>query len=111
MKSGGVTQSFLAEVLGTSQAAISNYLSGRIPHSDKLFGIANYFQVSIDDLLQRDLTKTSKEPVAGPVRRRLAFDALTDHLAGLPDDECERLCKVLLNVLKHLKSDAHKNSF
>lgn len=51
-KSKGLTQEELAEALFVSRTAISKWESGRgYPNIDSLKGIANYFSVSIDELL------------------------------------------------------------
>ncbi len=51
-KSRGLTQEELAEALYVSRTAISKWESGRgYPSIDSLKGIANYFSVTIDDLL------------------------------------------------------------
>ncbi len=51
-KSKGLTQEELAEALFVSRTAISKWESGRgYPSIDSLKGIANYFSVSIDELL------------------------------------------------------------
>ena len=51
-KSKGLTQEELAEVLYVSRTAISKWESGRgYPSIDSLKCIANYFSVTIDDLL------------------------------------------------------------
>lgn len=111
MESQGVTQAFLAELMGASQQAVSTWLRGRIPQSDKLFGLANYFQVSINDLLQEDLSKSVRgERVSGPIRSRLAFDALLDRLTALPDARCERWARVFLKMLDTLESLPHQDS-
>ncbi len=54
-KSRGLTQEELAEALYVSRTAISKWESGRgYPSIDSLKGIANYFSVTIDDLLSGD---------------------------------------------------------
>ena len=51
-KSRGLTQEELAEILYVSRTAISKWESGKgYPSIDSLKAIANYFSVSIDDLL------------------------------------------------------------
>ena len=54
-KSKGLTQEELAEALYVSRTAISKWESGRgYPNIDSLKEIANYFSVSIDELLSGD---------------------------------------------------------
>ena len=51
-----LTQSELGKILGVSRQTISGYVRGdRQPDFDVLVQIANYFNISIDDLLQKDL--------------------------------------------------------
>ena len=51
-KNRGMTQEELAEILYVSRTAISKWESGRgYPSIDSLKGIANYFSVTIDELL------------------------------------------------------------
>ena len=51
-KNRGLTQEELAEALYVSRTAISKWESGRgYPSIDSLKAIANYFDVTIDDLL------------------------------------------------------------
>ena len=54
-KSRGLTQEELAECLFVSRTAISKWESGRgYPSIDSLKEIANYFSVSIDELLSSE---------------------------------------------------------
>jgi DNA-binding XRE family transcriptional regulator len=51
MQRKGITQAELAGHLNLTQAAVSNYLQGRIPKSATLLDLAAYFDVSVDYLL------------------------------------------------------------
>ena len=51
-KSKGLTQEELAEALYVSRTAVSKWESGRgYPNIESLKGIANYFSITIDELL------------------------------------------------------------
>ena len=55
-KKWGLTQGEMAEVIGLTQSAVGLYESGdREPSLKNLIKIAEYFSVSIDDLLLKDL--------------------------------------------------------
>lgn len=64
----GITQEQLAEILGVTAGTIGNYEQGqRLPKDDKMWiKIANYFNVSVDYLMDVDGTTdnegTKKEP-------------------------------------------------
>ena len=60
MASRGVTQSTLADAVGVSQGALSNYISGRLPKVEELGTLADFFEVSIDELLGRSATKLTQ---------------------------------------------------
>ncbi len=54
-KKKGITQEELAEALYVSRAAVSKWESGRgYPNIDSLKAVANYFSVSIDELLSTE---------------------------------------------------------
>lgn len=85
-----LTQSDLAEVLGISRQAYSNYEAGkRQPDNETLLKLAEYFNVSVDYLLGRETTNSSKEktrrvgvkiPVLGYVPAGIPFEAVEDIL-------------------------------
>ncbi len=51
MEKFGATQEMLSNDLGIAQSAISNYLKGRVPRAEILFELANYFGISVQELL------------------------------------------------------------
>jgi transcriptional regulator with XRE-family HTH domain len=54
----GLKQSDLANTLGKTSAAISDYEKGKVlPPLDVIYRICQYFKVGIDDLVTRDLRK------------------------------------------------------
>lgn len=89
-KSRGLTQEELAEVLYVSRTAISKWESGRgYPSIDSLKEIANYFSVSIDELLSSEkmLSLAEKENKAN-------LRSMCDLLFGLVD-----VCSFILIIL------------
>ncbi|PRP68137.1 helix-turn-helix domain-containing protein [Nonlabens agnitus] len=61
-------QNDFAEIFGIKQGSVSSYASGRVkPKLDLIVQIAEYFKISLDDLITGDLQKDSylaKEPSA-----------------------------------------------
>ena len=89
-KNRGLTQEELAEVLYVSRTAISKWESGRgYPSIDSLKEIANYFSVSIDELLSSEklLSIAEKE-------NELNLRSICDMLFGILD-----VCSFILIVL------------
>ncbi len=89
-KSRGLTQEELAECLFVSRTAISKWESGRgYPSIDSLKEIANYFSVSIDELLSSEkmLSLAEKENKAN-------LRSMCDLLFGLLD-----VCSFILIIL------------
>ena len=52
-----VNQNQLSIKLGINRQTITKYLNGSEPSFDKLIKISEIYQVSIDDLLKKDLSK------------------------------------------------------
>jgi len=78
----GMTQDQVAEVLGKQKATISAYEKGKnIPPGDVLVQLGQLFEISIDDLLLRDI---EKEGTSGaPVKPTPQDEALTALLARM----------------------------
>lgn len=103
-----MTQETLAEDLGVSQSAISNYLNGRVPSTNILFLMANHFGVSVTSLLNQDM---GAEPEAGEVakvptetvRRNTAYDRLLERFETLSEEEANRWAKVFIKMLDELE--------
>ncbi|GAA4847553.1 helix-turn-helix domain-containing protein [Algivirga pacifica] len=70
-----VTQQELGDAVGVSRKNIGAYEANREPRLDILLNIANYFNVSLDDLMQKDL----REQALQEAKRK---EALTSFAAG-----------------------------
>lgn len=56
----GLTQEKLAEIMGTSQAAVGMWEAGtRMPRADKLLKLADVLGCSVDDLLSGETEATA----------------------------------------------------
>lgn len=53
----GLTQPQLGEIIGVSRDNIASYERGTVPPVDILHKIVNYFNVSFNDLIEKDLSK------------------------------------------------------
>ena len=80
-----LTQSDLAEVLGISRQAYSNYEAGkRQPDNETMLKLAEYFNVSVDYLLGRD-----DKPVSAPRRKGVRIPVYGEVAAGVPIETIE----------------------
>ena len=86
-KQKGMTQEELADVLYVSRAAVSKWESGRgYPNIDSLKAIAEFFSVSIDELLSGEELSGTPTPVGG-VMHRLAAAGAKILLVGVGNDK------------------------
>ena len=80
-----LTQSDLAEVLGISRQAYSNYENGkRQPDNETMLKLAEHFNVSVDYLLGRD-----DKPVSAPRRKGIRIPVYGEVAAGVPIETIE----------------------
>lgn len=56
-KNNSISQNKLSELLNTTRQSLNGILNANNPRADTLIKIANIFDVSIDDLLLKDLSK------------------------------------------------------
>ncbi|WP_052078763.1 helix-turn-helix domain-containing protein [Spirochaeta lutea] len=69
-KKKGLTQRELGDVLGIGQTTVANYEQGaRFPDSEMLVKIADYFSVSLDYLLGRNMNPTPPYPATETIPR------------------------------------------
>src|SRR5690349_11663795 len=67
----GLKQSELAEILEISEKSWSNYERGaNEPDIETLLRIANYFDVSVDSMIGRDISMIAKELVSGNLKSK-----------------------------------------
>ena len=85
-----ITQKKLANDLKYNQTLVSMWEHNkREPSNKALIELANYFNVTIDDLVGRDFQK-----VATPVYTK-AQQNLVDKVKYLNDDQCLTLCSII----------------
>lgn len=102
-----IRQEDLATILNISRQAISNYEQGtRLPKDEKiLFLIADYFNVSIDYLLGRDLNPTTSswfnetKGVYQP-KRAVLLDKLKMEAENLSDELLEIIIALIETIKK-----------
>jgi len=61
----GLTQARLAEVLGVSRDNVASYERGTTPPVEIIHVIMNYFHVTFNDLLEKDLSQFETKAVEG----------------------------------------------
>ena len=89
----GITQDQLAEAVHMGRSAIGNYEQGiREPDLDTVEAFADYFDVSIDDLLGRDeLTAITKTPMPKTAEAKI----LSAGVDRMPASDRERLLSMV----------------
>ena len=92
----GITQEELAEALYVSRTAVSKWESGRgYPNLDSLKAVADYFSVTVDDLLSEgDLPSARVIPSNSPAPDTPLWAPMRNRIVGLAD-----LCMALLLFL------------
>ena len=89
-KEKGVTQEKLSEIVGVSAQSVSRWeLSICYPDIEMLPGIANYFGVTVDELLGRPPADEKMVP------RTLEARIISGGVDQLPKDERDRILSVL----------------
>lgn len=81
-KNRGLTQAQLAEALNMTPAAVSKWETGAaVPDLDTLIALADYFRVSMDDLLGRTLEEKPRVVLFAPEKEveRIALRLLKDY--------------------------------
>lgn len=80
-----ITQERLAQMIGVERSSIGKYETGVIPSPGILKAIANYFDVSIDFLLDNDSSQATRKqntvvkiPVLGHVAAGIPIEAIED---------------------------------
>ena len=85
-KERGLLQKDISQIFNVSMGAVGNWESGnRIPDSETLSRIADYFQVSVDYLLGRDTPAESADTVPGLIAvRKKKIPVLGEIACGKP---------------------------
>ena len=105
-----IRQEDLAYILNISRQAISNYEQGtRLPKDEKiLILIADYFNVSIDYLLGRDLDKAINITYLNDKKEnyRPSKAVLLDMLQKEAKDLTDELIENIINLMQNIKKGA-----
>jgi transcriptional regulator with XRE-family HTH domain len=69
----GLTQPQLGEIVGVSRDNVASYERGTVPPVDILHKLVNYFNVSFNDFIEKDLSKQQVNEVSdldrGPIQK------------------------------------------
>ncbi len=107
MQQAQVTQKDLAELLGISQPAVSQYLQGRIPPGDVLLKIARLGNTTIEWLLTgekngRGAFNQIKEPPPAYGTKAVLFDLWEKLPSNIQSD--------LLTLIRHILTHASRKT-
>ena len=101
-------QKDIAEIFNIEQATVSNWEKGkRIPDSEMLIKLANFFEVSVDYLLGNDTTLTTKEEELKEIealKQLLIKNGFMKSNEDLTNKELDRLMK-FVNANKEFLKD------
>ena len=101
-------QKDIAEIFNIEQATVSNWEKGkRIPDSEMLIKLANFFEVSVDYLLGNDTTLTTKEEELKEIealKQLLIKNGFMKSNEDLTNEELDRLMK-FVNANKEFLKD------
>ena len=87
-----LTQTHLSAILNISRQAYSNYEnSKRMPDLDSLIHLSRLYDVTLDQLVNRNIGETISEDTSTPYLP--AIDITTSHSLYLTDDETELIMK------------------
>lgn len=109
-KAAGLTQEQLAEKLGVTPQSVSNWERGGAPDISMLPILANFFKITIDQLMGNDATNVSLrkndfwEKYRQENDKRKRLDMLIDGYRKYPHD-----CNIMLCLMKHLPYDRKEN--
>ena len=92
MKKKGISQRELANVIQINESAMSRYLSGeRRPRTDIMAKLARYFDISMEELLDENVTNTNFKELHSLVAR---------NACNLTNEEISELITLLSNNIK-----------
>lgn len=96
----GLRQKDLARVLHLAESSISNFETGqRLPKSDSICRICDYFNVSADYLLGRSEANLSPDIMTQEYIKGESVEKLLEKLLVLDDERRVALCKILEDVV------------
>ena len=101
----GVHPTTVAEILGYSRTTGSKWINGAVPRKTTLHKIAEYFDVSVNELLDDE---TKKAPVQMDERKDGRITMLVDLFERLPpEDQNDVLFELLQRAQAQLNQDTH----
>lgn len=107
-KENKVTQEDIAKILGISRQAYSNYeLGNREPDIDVLKKIAEYYDVSIDYLLERTDKKRASKLDELNIPQELLDVSLAFHNGGVEDLTQDEIYKIV-DIIKIMRGKKDK---
>ena len=109
-KERGIYVTQLASDIGVSKSNVTNWKNGRVPRSDKVRKIADYFGVTVDYLLRdtthqisfldQDTGNNIKKKLGGRLsdEQQKQYDELMELLEKVPEDKLEAVM-AMMNAL------------
>ena len=102
----GVHPTTVAEILGYSRTTGSKWINGATPRKTTLHKIAEYFDISVNELLDEEIKKA---PVQVDERKDGRISMLVDLFERLsPEDQNDVIYELLLKAQSQLDQDAPK---
>ena len=103
IRARGINQKELAKEIGVSGAAVSGWMKGAVLSSDKVSALAQYFEMSIDELLTGQKTNYSE-------RRKTTETAVKDAIANAESVDAPQNVKELVFNYKMAVSQMTRTS-
>ncbi len=92
LKVKGVKNTHFAQVLGVSGTQVGNYLRGSsVPKLESLIEVAKFFDVNLDDLILKDLSKEVGRPFGAEGEDHASADATLDRMNKLLEQRVAQL--------------------
>lgn len=105
----GLTQPQLGDAIGVSRDNVASYERGTVPPVDIIHKIVNYFHISFNDLIEKDLSKSGPAEVSdldrdliqknGPTKEVIAED-LEDNQRIKSMEALEKIIEAQQNTIK-----------
>ena len=93
----GKSPNAVAKELSLSSGSVTSWKNGSVPHFPTLKKIADYFGVTVDDLL-RPVEKTEQPTVTDELSAEKK--ALIDFALGVPEEKAKQVLRVLKAIVE-----------